>query len=281
MENKETKSASVAVKTFFKRVWEYIKIAKVELIVMIALFAIDLISKSIINATIRLGGYVTVIPNFLNFRNVHNDGAVFGSDWMRNLFGDKGAQVLFCLLAILATLAFIFIMVRQRKGSRLFRIALGMLAAGAMGNCIDRMVFAYVRDFIEIVYFGLEIFGKKSFYIFNIADAALVVGVILVIVYFIFFYRDKEKVKHAPFKTDGTQNTEVAVGVATSDAADEPDESKQNTTSRMDDEGISDPVFEENPESSESVDNPEISDDPENGEADENEKTTESSEDAP
>lgn len=206
MENKETKNKSASVKKFFRTVWEYIKLAKVELIIMIALFAIDLISKEVVNATIERDHSITVIPMFLRFTNLHNDGAVFGSDWMRNLFGDKGAQVIFCLLAIIATLAFIFIMVRQRHGSKLFRIALGMLAAGAMGNCIDRMVFAYVRDFIEIVYFGLTLFGKTSFYVFNVADAALVIGVILVIVYFIFFFKDKDKAAATAADTTAAQD---------------------------------------------------------------------------
>ncbi|MCH5351806.1 MAG: signal peptidase II [Clostridiales bacterium] len=193
MENNETKSASAAIKKFLKIVWEYIKLAKIELIVMIAFFAIDLISKSIVNATIEYRHSVDVIPNFLRFSNVHNYNAVFGSDWMRKAFGDTGSMVLFCILAFVATGAFLFFMVKNRHGSLLFRVSLGMLAAGAMGNCIDRMAFGYVRDFIEIVYFGLTIFGKQSFYVFNIADSALVIGVIMVIVYFIFFYKEKDK----------------------------------------------------------------------------------------
>ncbi|MCH5158533.1 MAG: signal peptidase II [Clostridiales bacterium] len=235
--NEETKSASVAIKKFLKTVWEYIKIAKIELIVMIALFAIDLISKSIVNSTIEYNKYnpvsVTIIPNFLRFTNLHNDGAVFGSNFMNDLLGDTGSIVVFSILAIVATAAFLFFMVKNRHGSLLFRVALGMLAAGAMGNCIDRMVYHYVRDFIEIVYFGLTIFGKQSFYVFNIADAALVIGVIMIMVYFIFFYREKEK-EHKPVEATSAEAAEEGEdGESVSAVA--ADESVQETDGAVND----------------------------------------------
>ena len=65
-----------------------------------------------------------------------------------------------------------------------------MLIAGALGNCVDRIFLGFVRDFIEFVYFGFTWFGRQSFYVFNFADAELVIGVIMFVVYFIFVYKD-------------------------------------------------------------------------------------------
>lgn len=66
-----------------------------------------------------------------------------------------------------------------------------MILAGALGNLVDRLFIGKVRDFVEIVFFGCDVpLLGESFAIFNIADAALVVGVILFLVYFIFMYRE-------------------------------------------------------------------------------------------
>ncbi len=195
-ENKPAASTLDTVKKYLKRFVEYMKVAKMEYIVMIALFALDLISKAIVNATTEVYQTVVLIPNFLNITNVHNYAAAFGSDVIKNALGDMGARILFCIFAVVASVVFIIILVRNKGGHKLFRVALAMVTAGAMGNCIDRMALGYVRDFIEFVYFGLEIWGQKSFWVFNIADSCLVIGVILIVVYFIFIYKDKDSKKH-------------------------------------------------------------------------------------
>lgn len=185
----------IVVKKIAKRVWAYLKVAKMEWIVMISLFAFDLISKAIVDAVIDVGDTVVVIPYFLNFHNTHNHNAAFGSSWIKSWFGPLGARIFFCVFAVAASVIFVMVLIKQKGKSKLFRVALAMLVAGAMGNCMDRWALGYVRDFVEFVYFGLTIAGSKSFYIFNIADAELVIGVGLIIIYFLFFYRDKNDEK--------------------------------------------------------------------------------------
>ncbi len=181
-----------AVKKASLCVWRYLKVAKMEYIVMVALFAVDLISKWIVNATTSVGQTVVLIPYVLNVHNIHNYNAAFGASWMTDWLGQTGARVVYCVFAIAASFVFILILVRIKGGPKLFSICIAMLTAGAMGNCIDRWALGYVRDFVEFVYFGLTIWGKKSFYIFNLADAYLVVGVILLIIYFLFIYKDTD-----------------------------------------------------------------------------------------
>ncbi len=208
------------IKKYAAKVWAYLKEAKMEYIVMIGIFAIDLISKVIVNATTVVGDTVVLIPNFLNIHNVHNYEAAFGSDAIKKLMGSVGSRIFFSIFAVAASVMFIFVLIRCRKQHRVIRISLALLVAGAMGNCIDRMALGYVRDFVEFVYFGLTIAGSKSFYVFNIADAALVIGVILAIVFFLFLYKDKDdmhkQIAENAIDTDGgTETTDIAEGSAT------------------------------------------------------------------
>ncbi|MBD5132075.1 MAG: signal peptidase II [Clostridiales bacterium] len=249
------------IKRIAKHVWEYLKVAKMEWIVLLAVFAFDLISKTIVEHTVAINTTVVVIPKFFNIHRLHNYAAAFGADFLKSWFGDIGARIFYSVFAVAASVAFVLVLIRQKGKSRWFRVAIALFVAGAMGNCIDRMYLGYVRDFIEFEYFGLTIFGKTTWYVFNIADAALVVGVIMMIIYFLFMMRDKDKeVKHAEVQsvetpaaseenpdsnatnetdnaepheetkeTENTEDTETAVETAAT-VTDESDASGENTT---------------------------------------------------
>ena len=179
---------------FLKAAWDYIKQAKIELIVLFAALAVDLITKALVAANIPLGGSVTVIPNFLYFTYIHNYAAAFGSRFgLDKLFGETGTTVFFIVLTFVAIGFFAYFMYRNREKSLVYRLAFALIIGGAIGNLVDRMAFGYVRDFVQIVYFGLTIFGQTSFAIFNVADAALCVGVAMFLVYYIFIYKEPKK----------------------------------------------------------------------------------------
>lgn len=198
----KAKACWALIKRVAARVWAYLKVAKMEWIVLVGVFALDLISKAVINATIDHGKAVTVIPYVFNFHNLHNYSAAFGSSFIKSILGDIGARIFFSVFAVAASVAFILVLIHQRGKSKWFRVALALFVAGAMGNCIDRMAYGYVRDFIEFVYFGQEWFGRTTWYVFNIADAALVASVIMIVIYFLFFYKDKSKKKIPTDLTD-------------------------------------------------------------------------------
>lgn len=187
----------VFVKHVASVVWKYIKAARMELIVLVGVFAFDLISKSIVENTLAYGATAVVIPNFLNIHRTHNYAAAFGSSFLKDWFGDIGARIFFCVFAVAASVAFFLLLIRNKGKSKWFRVALALFIAGAMGNCMDRMFLGYVRDFIEFEYFGLTIWGRTTWYVFNIADAALVTGVIMVVIYFLFMYKDGSHKKDA------------------------------------------------------------------------------------
>ena len=213
--------------TFFKAVWAYMRQAKIELIILVAGFALDLISKAIVDATINLYSSVTIIPNFLNFTYTHNYAAAFGSAFgLENIFNKDTVMVIFIVFAFLAIGVFGFFMYRSRNQKLLVRIAYALIIAGAAGNLVDRIAFGYVRDFVEIIYFGLTIFGAKSFAIFNLADAELVIGVIVFLVFYLFIYKEDES------KSDknSAKNNDESVDTET----DEKDETTGSVPHRLD-----------------------------------------------
>jgi signal peptidase II len=153
-----------------------------QIIIIILLVAADQLSKFLLWPTLPSypGSSMPVIPDVLHFSYVKNEGASFG------IF--QGAQVFFIIMTIIVLIAAVYIMIRYRdKHNRFIKVLIAVLFAGALGNLIDRIAFGYVRDFIDFRLFSFWT------YVFNIADAALVVGAILLAVYILFFYKDKKK----------------------------------------------------------------------------------------
>jgi signal peptidase II len=106
------------------------------------------------------------VAPFTDFVVVWNRGVSYG---MFQQDSDSGRWLLVGL-SIVAALALGFWM--SRAGTRLLAIALGLIVGGAIGNAIDRAVFGAVFDFVHLHA------GQWSWYVFNIADAAIVAGVI-------------------------------------------------------------------------------------------------------
>ena len=101
---------------------------------------------------------------------VHNTGAAFSflagaSGWQRWFFVGLGG---------VATV-FIIYMLRRHGGQKVFAWALALILGGALGNVIDRLMHGYVVDFLQFHYAG------KAFPSFNIADSAITIGAILLI----------------------------------------------------------------------------------------------------
>ena len=151
-----------------------------QIIIIVILVLADQLTKLLIWAPIPKDSTIEVLPGILNFSKVENTGASFG------IF--QGMQVFFIIMTVVVLIAAGYIMFRYRKKhTRFIKVLIAVLFAGALGNLIDRIAFGYVRDFID---FRLFDFWK---WVFNIADAALVIGAILLAVYILFFYKDKKK----------------------------------------------------------------------------------------
>lgn len=127
--------------------------------------ALDQYTKHLVTANFLPGESRIVIPHFLKWTYEQNEHGAFG------LFGSS--PVLLILMALIVLLIFWYSFREQARASLLVRIAFGMILGGAIGNIVDRLHYRYVVDFID--------FYRIWPNIFNLADACITVGVILLI----------------------------------------------------------------------------------------------------
>lgn len=140
-----------------------------------AVLVLDQLTKYVVEARIRLHEVITVIPGFFNLTHVRNKGAAFGilsdlPDFWRSAF--------FITVTIVAV-AMIAALIRKTH-KRLLVSAFSLIAAGAVGNVIDRIRYGEVVDFIQ--------WYVKSYYwpSFNVADSAITAGVALLAIEMLF-----------------------------------------------------------------------------------------------
>lgn len=111
------------------------------------------------------------VTSFLNWTLVYNSGAAFSflaqaGGWQRWFFTGVG---------IIAALIMIWL-IRKNSHQTIFSLALSLVLSGAIGNVIDRIIYGAVVDFVDVYYMGWH------WPAFNIADSAITIGVILLIV---------------------------------------------------------------------------------------------------
>lgn len=134
------------------------------LFIMAVVLLIDQFTKRLVETRIPLYGEWAPFPALAEvFRITHtaNTGAVFG------LF--QGSGMFFAVLAVIVAGAIVYFNFTLPGGQWVLRLALGLQLAGALGNLVDRLRQGHVTDFIDI----------GPWYIFNVADMAIVSGVIL------------------------------------------------------------------------------------------------------
>ncbi len=139
--------------------------------ILIALvIAADKLSKFAVARAFSYGERMEVVRGFFDLTLVYNKGAAFsflstGSGWQRWFFTAIG---------IVAAL-FIGFMLARHSSQRLFCTALALIAGGALGNVVDRVLYGHVVDFIQVHW--------KSHYFpsFNVADSAITIGAALLI----------------------------------------------------------------------------------------------------
>ena len=125
---------------------------------------------------------IPVFGNFFRLTFVENQGAVFGIDPQ---FGNL-TNILLLILHIIAITVIIYLFLKNKHS--LPRFSFTLILSGAFGNLTDRILFGKVTDFLDVEFFNLTI-GKwqiDRWYVFNIADSCIVVGVILLIIYYLF-----------------------------------------------------------------------------------------------
>ena len=139
------------------------------IIVMAAVVAADQLSKLLVIEYLAPVEQVKLIDGVLHLTYVENRGAAFG------MLSDH--RWVFMVLSVAAIAALVIYLWKSRPRDRLLTLSLAMIAGGGIGNMIDRMVYGYVVDFIDVT--------AVWDYVFNVADSAVCVGCGLIILWFI------------------------------------------------------------------------------------------------
>lgn len=176
-----------------------------ELGLLIAVLAIDLLSKSLVFAFLadKKSGRFELIEGIFALQEAHNYGASFG------IF--EGKQTMLVVLTAIVMVALVTLLVVKPKLPTLLRSGIILIIGGGVGNLIDRIAFGYVRDFIDYTF--LDTFFGIDFAIGNIADIFLLVGTFMVIIYVIFQAKEEDFFKPKQSKNaNETSKDEVIDG---------------------------------------------------------------------
>ena len=136
-----------------------------------AIVAVDQASKLAVIAAIQVFDTVALIPGLLNLVHVHNPGVAFG--FLNNL-DDAYQKIVTTLLALVALVGIGYYARHIRPEEWVARLGLSVILGGALGNLIDRLRLGYVTDFVDVYW------GNWHFWAFNVADASITIGAIMV-----------------------------------------------------------------------------------------------------
>lgn len=159
---------------------------------IIALFIIllDQVTKWLIVSRMNYGDSITIIENIFYITSHRNSGAAWGIL--------QGKMWLFYVITVIVIVAIIYYIQKAAKGKWLLGVSLSFMLGGAIGNFIDRVYRKEVVDFIHTFIFGY------NFPVFNIADSALVIGVILLMIQMLL---DERKAKEKSYGENGTHHS--------------------------------------------------------------------------
>jgi len=137
-----------------------------------AVFAVDRISKMLVESRVSAVDTIRVIPGFFDIIHSQNRGVAFG------IFNDSTSEWRTTALIVLSIAAVIFVSIllwRPEKLDRWSFWGLSLVLGGAAGNLFDRVLWGRVTDFLEVY------IGEHHWPTFNVADSAIVIGSALLI----------------------------------------------------------------------------------------------------
>lgn len=139
------------------------------------LIALDQVTKMYVHTKFALGESITVIDGYFNITYVRNPGAAFGFLAQSQ---QEFREAFFLIIPIVAVVIILNLLRKIPDDDKLQAVALSLIFGGAIGNYIDRIRFRYVIDFLDF-----HIQNKYVWPAFNVADSAIVVGVILLLIF--------------------------------------------------------------------------------------------------
>jgi signal peptidase II len=145
---------------------------RVQVAIVTLIVVADQIVKALVRSRLALHESVTVIPGFFDLTRVHNTGAAYG---FLDAVDFPFKTVLLACVAVAALVGLGVYATRLDQSQPLTRLGLTLVMGGAVGNLIDRVSAGYVLDFVDIYS------GNWHFWAFNVADSAITIGVVLMV----------------------------------------------------------------------------------------------------
>jgi signal peptidase II len=140
--------------------------------IAVPIIIVDQLSKMLVRDAVPLYASHTIIAGLLDLTHVRNTGAAFG---ILNSVDFTFKPLLMMLVALGALVAIGTYAVKLGAHERIARTGLALILGGAIGNLLDRIMHGYVLDFVDVYYRDVH------FWAFNVADAAITIGAILVL----------------------------------------------------------------------------------------------------
>lgn len=149
--------------------------------IVLTIWILDRFTKWLVKKNFELWESIPVLGSFFQLTYVENKGGAFGIQ--------LGGSSFYFVASIIVILYILFYFWRHPEDGRLSRIALALILGGAFGNLYDRALFGSVTDFFDFEFFDIPPFqlgflrfdGMERWPVFNIADSAVTVGIILLL----------------------------------------------------------------------------------------------------
>ncbi len=149
----------------------------------------DLTTKAVVSHSFELYETLVIIPGWFNLTLAHNAGAAFSflaneSGWQRWFFA---------IIALSVSVIIFFWIKRLQSHEKWVAISLALILGGALGNLWDRLTLGYVVDFLDVYYQNSTTLKAMHWPAFNIADSAISIGAVMLIIDAFFGKRPIEK----------------------------------------------------------------------------------------
>jgi signal peptidase II len=163
------------------------------------------------HAGVPLGSSYAILGDFLRLTYIENPGMAFGID--------IGGKLFLTLFSLVASIGIFYYLYKIRNESFIIRLSLAMILGGAIGNLIDRVFYGVffgegplfygkVVDFVDVDFFNIDVLGFhiSRWPVFNVADASVSIGVLLLLI----FHRRFTQEEQAVFAASANPATETA-----------------------------------------------------------------------
>ncbi|HHI02389.1 MAG: signal peptidase II [Candidatus Zixiibacteriota bacterium] len=160
-------------------------------LILIVVALIDQLTKMWAEAELIEGETYQVLGSFFQLKLIYNEGGAMGTN-----FGGPS----FYLISAVAILIMVFYFIYANRSQKFIANSMALIAGGAVGNIIDRVQSGLVVDFLDFDFFNFSMFGRtiERWWTFNIADAAITVGIFILMFYILLYSKYSKPAESAP-----------------------------------------------------------------------------------